>query len=264
MKAYRKAYSFDDMLLLPGYSDVLPSHVDISTQLTKKIRLSLPFLSAAMDTVTEKEMAIALAREGALGVIHKNMTAQEQAKQVGEVKRHGLLVGASVGINDHKRVEALLDAKCDLVVVDSAHGHSKNVLEAVKQAKHAGAQVCAGNVVTAEGARALVKAGADCVKAGVGPGSICLTRVVTGVGFPQLSAIFDTIECGVPVVADGGIRYSGDVTKALAAGAAAVMAGGLFAGTDEAPGQVVVQEGKKFKSYRGMGSISAMKKGSSS
>ena len=264
MKAYRKAYSFDDMLLVPKYSDMLPSQADVSTQLTKKIKLSLPILTAAMDTVTESKMAIAIAEEGGLGVIHKNLSAEEQAKHVASVKARRLLVGAAVGVNDDKRIEALLDAKCDLIVVDSAHGDSKNVLEAIKRAKGMGAQVCGGNVVTAEGARALVKAGADCIKTGVGPGSICTTRIVTGVGFPQFSAIVNTVECGVPVVSDGGIKYSGDLTKALAAGASAIMAGGLFAGTDEAPGEIFDIEGKKYKAYRGMGSITAMKKGSSS
>ncbi|MFH1056412.1 MAG: IMP dehydrogenase [Candidatus Micrarchaeota archaeon] len=264
MKAYRKAYSFDDMLLVPGYSEVLPSQVDLSTRLTKKITLKLPFLSAPMDTVTEKTMAIALAEEGALGVIHKNMPIEDQARQVAEVKSRKLLVGASVGVNDDKRVDALLEAKCDLIVVDSAHGHSRNVLQAVKRAKGVGAQVCGGNVVTKEGARALVKAGADCVKIGVGPGSICTTRIVTGVGFPQLSAVFETVGCGVPVIADGGVKYAGDAAKALAAGASAIMAGGLFSGTDEAPGELMLMDGKKFKSYRGMGSIAAMKRGSSS
>lgn len=264
MKTFRKAFSFDDMLLVPKYSEMLPSQADVSTQITKKIKLSLPVLTAAMDTVTEKEMAIAIAEEGGLGVIHKNLTAEQQAMHVKAVKQRKLLVAAAVGVNDDKRVEALLDAKCDLLIVDSAHGDSKNVLEAIKRAKGMGAQVCGGNVVTIEGARALVKAGADCVKVGVGPGSICTTRIVTGVGFPQLSAVFDTIECGVPVISDGGIKYSGDLTKALAAGASAVMAGGLFAGTDEAPGEIKEIDGKKYKSYRGMGSISAMKKGSSS
>ncbi len=224
MKAYRKAYSFDDMLLVPKYSEVLPSKADISTQITKKIKLSLPILTAAMDTVTEKQMAIAIAEEGGMGVIHKNLSIEEQAKHVAAVKARRLVVGAAVGVNDDKRVDTLLDAKCDLIVVDSAHGDSKNVLDAVKRAKAMGAQVCGGNVVTKEGARALVKAGADCVKVGVGPGSICTTRIVTGVGFPQLSAVFDTVECGAPVISDGGIKYSGDLTKALAAGASAVMA----------------------------------------
>jgi IMP dehydrogenase len=264
VKTYRKAYSFDDMLLVPKYSEILPSQADVSTQLTKKLRLKLPILSAAMDTVTEKNMAIALAEEGGMGVIHKNLSIEEQSMQVAFVKNKGLAVAAAVGVNDDKRIEALLNAKCGLIVVDSAHGDSKNVLDAIKRAKSMGAQVCGGNVVTKEGARALVKAGADCVKIGVGPGSICTTRIVTGVGFPQLSAVFETAGCGVPVVCDGGIRYSGDVAKALAAGASAIMAGGLFAGTDEAPGEIMNIEGKKFKSYRGMGSVSAMKRGSSS
>ncbi|HLC38191.1 MAG TPA: IMP dehydrogenase, partial [Candidatus Norongarragalinales archaeon] len=210
MKAYRKAYSFDDMLLVPKYSEILPSEIGVTTRLTKKISLKLPILSAAMDTVSEKQMAIALAEEGGLGVIHKNLSIEEQSAQVAEVKRRGLMVGAAVGVNDDKRIEALLNAKCDLVVVDSAHGDSKNVLRAIKRAKNMGAQVCGGNVVTKEGARALVKAGADCVKIGVGPGSICTTRIVTGVGYPQLSAVFETVGCGVPVICDGGIRYSGD------------------------------------------------------
>lgn len=391
-----EALTFDDVLLVPAYSQVLPREVNISTQLTKQIRLNIPVVSAAMDTVTDKKLAIALARQGGIGIIHKNMTIAQQAEQVRSVKRsesgmiidpvtlkkgatvgeaqalmrkhriggipiidegnhligiltnrdlrfeadydlsvldlmttknlvtapagttldqakqilqkhkieklpvvddnnilvglitykdimkvenypnsckdsYGrLVVGAAVGVTHDmiQRLQALVDVSVDVVCIDTAHGHSQGVLDAVKNAKthFPDLQIIGGNVATGEGAMALVKAGVDGVKVGVGPGSICTTRIVAGVGVPQLSAIYQAASAikgtGVPVIGDGGIRYTGDIVKAIAAGASTIMAGSLFAGVDEAPGETVIYEGRKFKIYRGMGSLGAMQKGS--
>lgn len=390
------AFTFDDVLLLPGRSDVLPKEVSVATWLTKKIRLNAPIMSAGMDTVTESKMAIAMAREGGIGIIHKNMSIQEQALEVDKVKRseHGvitdpfylspnhrvsdalelmeryhisgvpitdesgklvgiitnrdirferettkkisevmtkdrlvtgkmgismqdaleemrkykieklplvddggyltglitikdiqksekypnsakdgtgrLLAGAAVGVTKDalERIEALVKAKVDVIVVDTAHGHSVGVLDAVRRYKSEfpDLQIIAGNVATPEGTADLIRAGADAVKVGIGPGSICTTRVVTGVGCPQVTAIMRCAEAakefGVPIIADGGIKYSGDITKALAAGANVIMAGSLFAGTEESPGEEVLYEGRRYKEYRGMGSLGAMDAGS--
>jgi IMP dehydrogenase len=385
--------TFDDVLLEPGYSDVLPKDVDVRTQLSRNIRINIPILSSPMDTVTESELAIALAQEGGIGIIHKNMSIPQQTREVDKVKRsengiitdpvtlppdetvgkarrimeqqnisgvpitvngylRGILtrrdlrfltdnnqrlsevmtkdslvtapehttlveaeriltenkveklllvdenyklkglitikdidklmnfpnackdqrgrlrVGAAVGVNDYERAESLIRAGVDVLVVDSAHGHSANVIETVRQIKQRfGIEVIAGNVATAEGGKALVDAGADAVKVGIGPGSICTTRVISGVGVPQITAIYQVTRgianAGVPVLADGGIRYSGDMVKALAAGAHAVMIGGLFAGLAESPGQTILYKGRTFKTYRGMGSLGALGAGSS-
>ena len=391
-----EALTYDDVLLLPAYSEVLPRDADVSTQLTRRIRLNLPFLSAAMDTVTEAEMAIAMAQEGGIGIIHKNMSIRAQAELVRRVKRSesgmildpftlpqtatlgdakqlmrdnkiggipivdeqrrlkgiltnrdlrfekdlsrpvveimtsenlvtaaagtelsaaeeilqeskveklpvvdaegklvGLItyrdirkrrrspnackdqfgrlrVGAAVGVTPDllDRVAALAEAGVDVVSVDTAHGHSKGVLDAVRRIKgqFPDLEVIAGNVATAEGARALADAGADAVKVGVGPGSICTTRIIAGIGVPQLSAVLEAARglagTGVPLIADGGVKFSGDAVKALAAGAHSVMIGSLLAGTEEAPGDIIIYEGRKFKSYRGMGSVEAMEEGS--
>ena len=387
--------TFDDVLLVPSYSEVIPNQVDLSTNLTKKIRLNIPLMSAGMDTVTEHRMAIAMARQGGIGIIHKNMSIEAQAEEVDRVKRSEngvitdpfylspehtlkdandlmakfrisgvpitegkklvgiitnrdlkfeedfsrpirecmtsknlvtakegvtlkeakailakarveklpivdddfnlkglitikdiekqikyplsakddlgrLLCGAGVGItgNMMERVDALVKAHVDVIVVDSAHGHSRNILEAVKKIKAAypDLQVIAGNVATGAATRDLIKAGADAVKVGIGPGSICTTRVVAGIGVPQITAIMDCYaaakEYGIPVIADGGIKYSGDMTKALAAGANVCMMGSLFAGCDEAPGTFELYQGRKYKVYRGMGSLAAMENGS--
>lgn len=389
----KEGLTFDDVLLTPAYSRILPRDADVSTKLTKEIRLNIPLLSAAMDSVTEARMAIAVAQQGGIGVIHKNITIEEQAAMVDKVKkfetvvifkpktlepgqrvsdaleimkeenisgfpivkggvlvgiltnrdlrfetnpkrkieeimtrevvtapvgiliekakqilhRHrieklpvvdkkgrlrGLItvtdiekrekfpdsckdrlgrlrVGAAVGVSfdREERTEALLNAGADVIVIDTAHGHSKGVIDAVRSTKkNFKCQLIAGNVATAEGAEALIKAGVDAVKAGVGPGSICTTRVVTGIGVPQITAVMDAVSVakkkGVPVISDGGIKYSGDITKAIAAGAHSIMIGGLFAGTDESPGETVLFQGRTYKVYRGMGSIEAMKKGS--
>ncbi|OIO26600.1 guanosine monophosphate reductase [Candidatus Micrarchaeota archaeon CG_4_10_14_0_2_um_filter_55_9] len=276
----REALSYDDVLLVPQRSNASRRKADLATMFTKKIALKIPFCSAAMDTVTEKGMAIAIAEAGGIGVIHRNLSAEEQAGMVAKVKSiqgggdacvdsAGMLrVATAIGTNDLERVKALQEAGVDAVVIDRAHGHHESVLTAVKEIKAAfpGLQVVAGNVVTEEGARDLVEAGVDAVKVGVGPGAICTTRVVTGFGVPQLTAIMDAVRGagGVPVIADGGVKYSGDAAKALAAGASSVMMGSMFAGTDEAPGEVVEIDGKQFKNYRGMGSTAAMEKGSKS
>jgi len=387
--------TFDDVLLVPAASEVLPKEVDVSTHVTRKIKLNIPIMSAAMDTVTECRMAIAISREGGIGVIHKNMTIEQQVDQVDMVKRseHGvitnpfflspdhtlrdaedlmakyrisgvpicsdgklvgiitnrdlkfeedmsrpihevmttrnlitapvgttlqqakeilrshkieklplvdenfslkglitvkdiekaqtypnrsrddngrLLVAAAIGATGDflERAQELVNAGCDLLVLDSAHGHSKNILNAVSKVKEKlpGAQLVAGNIATAEGARALIDAGADCIKVGIGPGSICTTRVVAGIGVPQITAVYDAAcvahKFGVPVISDGGIKYSGDIVKALAAGADVVMLGSLLAGCDESPGEDEIFQGRKFKVYRGMGSIASMTKGS--
>ncbi|MBQ18727.1 MAG: IMP dehydrogenase [Planctomycetaceae bacterium] len=390
--AYR-GFTFDDVLLEPLYSAVMPSQVNIGSRLTRNIPLHLPIVSSPMDTVTESEMAIALAQEGGIGIIHKNMTLEQQSLAVDRVKRseHGVIVdpvtlppdasvmeasqimderniggvpitvkgilkgiltrrdlrfldspetrieevmtrenlvtapedttletaqrillenkveklllvdgdyrlkglitikdidknlrfplaskdprgrlrvGAAVGVSDFERVEALLEKGVDVLVVDSAHGHSQNVIETVKEIKRRhDIDVIAGNVASTEGAADLVKAGADAVKVGIGPGSICTTRIISGVGVPQLTAIANAAKAiadtNVPIIADGGIRYSGDITKALAAGAHTVMLGGLLAGLDESPGELILYQGRSFKRYRGMGSLGAMVKGSS-
>lgn len=394
-KIMKEGLTFDDVLLIPGASEVLPAQVDLHTRLTPSLKLNIPLLSAGMDTVTEGKMAISMAREGGIGIIHKNMTIEEQALEVDKVKRseHGvivdpfflspdhavsdalelmeryhisgvpitvkgklvgiitnrdirfvrdydklidevmtkenlvtakegvtmdeakevlmihkieklpiiddqgmlkglitikdiekaikypnsakddkgrLLVGAAVGVTADmlERVQALVRSKVDVVVVDTAHGHSKGVLEAVASIRkqYPELQIIGGNVATAEGTEALIKAGVNAVKVGIGPGSICTTRVVTGVGVPQITAIYDCSQAaaphGIPVIADGGIKYSGDIVKALAAGAHTVMIGSLFAGTEESPGETVIYKGRSFKTYRGMGSMGAMKEGS--
>ncbi len=390
-----KGITFDDVLLVPAYSEVTPNMVDLSTNLTQKIRLNIPMMSAGMDTVTEYQMAIAMARQGGIGIIHKNMSVEQQADEVDKVKRsengvitdpfylspdhtladanelmakyrisgvpitvgrklvgiitnrdlkfetdfskkisesmtsenlvtaqegvtleeakailgaarkeklpivdadfnlkglitikdiekqikypHSakdgqgrLLCGAAVGItaNMMDRVEALVKAKVDCVVVDSAHGHSKNILNAVRSIKAAypELQVIAGNVATGAATQALIDAGVDAVKVGIGPGSICTTRVVAGIGVPQITAVMDSYDVakqyGIPIIADGGIKYSGDMTKALAAGGSVCMMGSMFAGCDEAPGSFEIFQGRKYKVYRGMGSIAAMENGS--
>ena len=394
-KIIGEGITFDDVLLVPAYSEVIPNQVNVSTHLTKKVKLNIPFMSAGMDTVTEHRMAIAMARQGGIGIIHKNMSIEAQAEEVDKVKRsengvitdpfylspehtlkdadelmakfrisgvpitegkklvgiitnrdlkfeedyskkikecmtsehlvtakegvtmeeakrilakarveklpivdenfnlkglitikdiekqikypnsakddHGrLLCGAAIGItaNVLERTEALVNAKVDVVVLDSAHGHSANVINCVKmiKEKYPDLQVIAGNVATGEATRALIEAGVDAVKVGIGPGSICTTRVVAGIGVPQITAVMDCYavakEYGIPIIADGGIKYSGDMTKALAAGANVCMMGSIFAGCDEAPGTFELYQGRKYKVYRGMGSLAAMENGS--
>ncbi|MGA1610124.1 MAG: IMP dehydrogenase [Candidatus Nanopelagicaceae bacterium] len=258
--------TYDDVLLLPDASDVVPSEVDTKTQLTRNISLDIPLVSSAMDTVTESPMAIAMAKAGGIGIIHRNLSIDEQVTHVKLVKGAGLIVGAAVGVGDDgfARAQALIDAGIDVVVVDTAHGHHRAVLEAIEKIKNSyGEQeVIGGNVATRAGAQALINAGADAVKVGVGPGSICTTRVVAGVGVPQVTAIMEAAKAcrksDVPLIADGGLQYSGDIAKAIVSGADSVMLGSLLAGCDESPGELIEIQGKKYKTYRGMGSLGAM------
>ncbi len=278
------ALTFDDVLLVPAYSEVLPREVSTKARFTRNINLNIPIVSAAMDTVSEKAMAIMLARKGGISVVHKNMGIEAQARQIREVKEYPaegdkipcldaegkLRVAAGVGITADvlDRVTALVEAGVDAIVLDSAHGDSHGVVEALRKIKavYPELDTVVGNIATAEAAVRLIEAGADSLKVGIGPGSICTTRIIAGVGVPQISAIYDVAKAaegsGVPVIADGGLRYSGDIVKALAAGGDSVMIGSMFAGTDEAPGEIFEENGRKFKSYRGMGSVDAMKAGS--
>lgn len=258
--------TYDDVLLLPDASDVVPSEVETATQLTRNIRLSVPLVSSAMDTVTESAMAIAMAKAGGIGIIHRNLAVDEQVTHVKLVKGASLLVGAAVGVGDDgfERAQALIEVGVDVVVVDTAHGHHRAVLDAIERIKTAfpEQEVIGGNVATRAGAQALINAGADAVKVGVGPGSICTTRVVAGVGVPQITAIMEAakacLKSDVPLIADGGLQYSGDIAKAIVAGADSVMLGSLLAGCDESPGELIEIDGRKYKSYRGMGSLGAM------
>jgi len=262
--------TFDDVLLVPGYADFKRDETDISVKLSDKITLAIPLLSAPMDTVTNAAMAIKLGLLGGLGIIHRNMPVDTQSEEVRIAKKDTKLVGAAVGVGKDlsERIDELVKVGVDAVVVDSAHGYSKYVIEATKYVKehHKHLFVIAGNVATKEGAEALIEAGASCIRVGMGPGAICTTRIISGMGVPQLSAVMDVVQVsktrGISMIADGGIRYSGDVVKAMAAGADLVMIGSLFAGTLEAPGEMIEKDGKKYKSFRGMGSISAMKEGS--
>ena len=279
------ALTFNDVLLSPGQAGFFRSEISLKTNLTRDIKLDIPLVSSPMDTVTESELAIALAKLGGFGFIHRNLTIANQAKEVKKVKSQGLLVGAAVGSSAgyENRVNALVEAGVDVILIDSAHGFSKQVLQALKaiKRKYPKLPVIAGNVATAEGAEGLIKAGADGLRVGMGPGAICSTRLISGMGVPQITAIFGATEVArkhnVPVIADGGIINSGDITKALAAGASTVMLGRLFAATEESPGQIVhlkpedvparfrsIIKGEKmydFKQYRGMGSLAAMKRG---
>ncbi|MEK7605054.1 MAG: IMP dehydrogenase [Patescibacteria group bacterium] len=294
---FPQALTFDDVLLLPGYSEFSRGEITLSASLTRSIRLDSPFVSSPMDTVTESGLAIALAEFGGIGIIHRNLSVPDQATEVAKVKAKKLLVGAAVGANKgfEERVEALVKAKVDVIVIDSAHGYSEPILSALKHIKsHFPAlQVIAGNIATFDGAKALIEAGADGLRVGMGPGAICTTRVISGMGVPQVTALLETVRAakpqGIPVIADGGIKYSGDMVKALATGASTVMMGSFFASALESPGKVhellpdevpsrfksiATCGGKcetleihaqkhvyKFKEYRGMGSIAAMQKG---
>ena len=271
MVPIKEALTFDDVTLAPKYSEILPSQVDTSIKLSESLKLRIPLLSSAMDTVTESKMAVALAKAGGIGVIHRNLEIKKQIDEIKKVKKQKLLVGAAVGAgpNELKRAKEILKEGVNLIVVDTAHGHTKKVSEIVKlikKIKNKNTVLCAGNIATPEAAKFLLKLGVDIIKVGIGPGSICTTRLVAGIGVPQLSAIL-SVRNGiknkkVKIIADGGIKYSGDLAKAFAAGADAVMIGSLFAGTDEAPGKIIKRNGKYYKSFRGMGSVGAMNKGS--
>ncbi|KGH82620.1 IMP dehydrogenase [Oenococcus oeni] len=279
--------TFDDVLLIPAKSEVTPDQVQLGTDLTPSLHLNIPILSAAMDTVTESPMAIQLALNGGLGVIHKNMLLTEQAKEVSKVKQavidfdkypdaatdeYGrLIVAAGVGVTNDTldRVKDLVEAGADAIIVDSAHGHSEGVLRKIREIRetYPTLNIIGGNIATGAGAQAIFEAGADVAKVGIGPGSICTTRVVAGVGVPQITAITDAAEVASKykktIIADGGAKWSGDIVKAIAAGGNAVMLGSMLAGTQEAPGEVIVgEDGNKYKTYRGMGSMAAMQNGS--
>ena len=272
MVPIKEALTFDDVTLAPKYSNILPSDVDTSIKLTDTLKLKIPLLSSAMDTVTESKMAIAIAKAGGLGIIHRNLDLKKQVLEIKKVKKQNLLVGAAIGAgpNEFKRAELILKENVDMVVVDTAHGHTKKVAEIIKfikRLKNKKTALCAGNIATPDAAKFLIKLGVDIIKVGIGPGSICTTRLVAGIGVPQLSAILN-VRNGikknkVKIISDGGVKYSGDLAKAFAAGADAVMIGSLFAGTDETPGRLIKRNGKLFKSFRGMGSVGAMNKGSS-
>ncbi len=280
-KFAKKGLTFDDVLLIPAESHVLPNEVKLDTKLAPNLQLHIPLISAGMDTVTEGNMAIAMAENGGLGVIHKNLSIEAQVDEVKKAKgktvdpnlphpavdnQGRLLAAAAVGVTSDtfERAESLLEAGADAIVIDTAHGHSAGVLRKIKEIREhfPNATLIAGNVATGEGTAALFDAGVDVVKVGIGPGSICTTRIVAGVGVPQITAIYDAASVaqkyGKKIIADGGIKYSGDVVKALAAGGNAVMLGSMFSGTTEAPGTIFTNEGKQFKSYRGMGSVGAM------
>lgn len=280
-KFAKKGLTFDDVLLIPAESHVLPNEVKLDTKLAPNLQLHIPLISAGMDTVTEGNMSIAMAENGGLGVIHKNLSIEAQVEEVKKAKsktvdpnlphpavddQGRLLAAAAVGVTSDtfERAESLLEAGADAIVIDTAHGHSAGVLRKIKEIREhfPNATLIAGNVATGEGTAALFDAGVDVVKVGIGPGSICTTRIVAGVGVPQITAIYDAASVaqkyGKKIIADGGIKYSGDVVKALAAGGNAVMLGSMFSGTTEAPGTIFTNEGKQFKSYRGMGSVGAM------
>ena len=270
MGTIKESLTFDDVLLIPQYSNVLPSQTDISLNLTKNISLSVPFLSSAMDTVTESKMAIAIAKEGGIGIIHRNLTIKKQIKELSKVKKKLLPVGAAVGTNKEDLVRArdLIDNGCDLIVIDTAHGHSEKVLRMLSRLKKINYKIpiCVGNIATGEAAKKLYNFGADIIKVGIGPGSICTTRMVAGIGVPQISAIMEVKKTlknkKIKIISDGGIKFSGDIAKALAACADAIMMCSIFAGTDESPGKKFKVKGKIYKQYRGMGSIGAMSSGS--
>jgi len=285
MDTFKTALTFDDVLLRPRYAGFLRSDINLSVQLTPRVKLASPLVSAPMDTVTEARLAIALAEQGGIGIVHRNLTIKDQAKEVAAVKAKGFQVGAAVGSSSgfEERVKALVDAGADVILVDSAHGHSLKVISTLSYIKDKfDIDVIAGNVATEDGARALINAGADALRVGMGPGAICTTRIVSGMGVPQLTALIETCQVAqrhnVPVIADGGITHSGDVVKALAAGASCVMFGRMFAACEESPGKThmlhadhvphrfrsIVDDPTKeycFKEYRGMGSVAAMKKG---
>ena len=270
MEAIKEALTFDDVLLLPRYSNVLPSDTKLSLNFTNNIKLKVPFFSSAMDTVTESRMAIAMAKAGGMGIIHRNLKIKKQCQEVEKVKNFNLNVGAAIGTNldDLTRAKSLIDNGVDLIVIDTAHGHSQKVLKTLStiKKKFTKIPICVGNIATGEAAKKLYNFGADIIKVGIGPGSICTTRMVAGIGVPQITAIMEVSKAlkgkKTKIISDGGIKFSGDIAKALAAGADAIMMGSIFAGTEESPGKKFKYKGKLYKQYRGMGSIGAMSAGS--
>ena len=270
MDAIKDSLTFDDVALVPQYSSVLPSETITSTKLAHNLILQTPLISSAMDTVTESEMAIALSKSGGIGIIHRNLSIEKQVREVKKVKKNNFLVGAAIGVNskDIERADELSKAKVDIIVIDTAHGHTQKVLYMIKKIKKKLKKcvLCAGNIATGKAAKFLADSGVDIVKVGIGPGSICTTRLVTGIGVPQLSAVLQVKKAlknyKTRIISDGGIKFSGDIAKAIAAGADAVMIGSLFSGTTESPGKIFKRKGKLFKNFRGMGSVGAMSIGS--
>ena len=271
MEPIKEALTFDDVLLVPKFSNILPQETNLSISLGRNLDLKFPFISSAMDTVTEAKMAIAMSKSGGLGVIHRNLSIKNQSKNVYKVKKQKLTVGAAVGTSstDIDRAKSLIDNGVDILVIDTAHGHSSKVIKTLTKIRKIKSKVkiCVGNIASGEAAKKLYNEGAEILKVGIGPGSICTTRMVAGIGVPQISAIREVKEAlkktKIKIISDGGIKFSGDIAKALGAGADAIMMGSIFAGTEESPGKKYKFKNKVFKSYRGMGSIGAMSAGSS-
>mgnify|MGYP001218354854 CR=1 FL=1 len=271
MEPIKEALTFDDVLLLPQFSTIVPANTNLNVNLSKTINLKLPFISSAMDTVTESRMAIAMAKSGGIGIIHRNLNIKKQCNEIIKVKKNNLKVGAAIGTSftELNRAKNLMDAGADMIVIDTAHGHSNNVLQMLKKIKKFSSKItiCVGNIATGDAAKLLYNSGADILKVGIGPGSICTTRMVAGIGVPQITALLNVKKAmnkkKVKIISDGGIKFSGDIIKAIAAGADAIMMGSIFAGTDESPGKIFKLKNKLYKFYRGMGSIGAMSSGSS-
>jgi len=271
MEVIKEALTFDDVLLAPRYSSILPSETNLHSDLGYNLKLKIPFISSAMDTVTESTMAIAIAQKGGLGIIHRNLSIKDQSKEIRKVKKKNLLVGAAVGTGSDEliRIKSAIDENVDLIVIDTAHGHSEKVIKILSKIKKLNLKIpiCVGNIATAEAALKLYNEGADILKVGIGPGSICTTRMIAGIGVPQISAVLEIKKSmknkNIKIISDGGIKFSGDIVKGIAAGADAIMMGSIFAGTEESPGKKYKYKNKFYKSYRGMGSIGAMSAGSS-
>ena len=270
MGSIKDSLTFDDVSLIPQESSVVPNETITKITLHKRLNLQIPLISSAMDTVTESKMAIAIAKMGGIGVIHRNLSADAQVSEIKKVKKSKFLVGAAIGVNnnDLDRVKKLIEANVDMIVIDTAHGHTQKVSKMIYKVKKITKKIplCAGNIATGKAAKFLASCGVDIVKVGIGPGSICTTRLVAGVGVPQLSAILDVKKAlgksKTKIISDGGIKFSGDLAKAIAAGADAVMIGSLFSGTTESPGKILKRKGKLYKTFRGMGSAGAMSVGS--
>ena len=270
MGVIKDSFTFDDVTLVPQYSSVLPSETITITKLSNNLKLQIPLMSSAMDTITESKMAIAISKSGGIGVIHRNLSIEKQVIEVQKVKKSNCLVGAAIGVNpkDLERAEELSRVKTDLIVIDTAHGHTQKVLNMISRIKKKleNCTLCAGNIATGKAAKFLADSGVDVVKVGIGPGSICTTRLVAGIGVPQLSAVLEVKKAlknyKTKIISDGGIKFSGDLAKAIAAGADVVMIGSLFSGTIESPGKIIKHKGKLYKNFRGMGSVGAMSVGS--
>ena len=270
MGAIKDSLTFDDVSLVPQHSSVLPSETKTFNKLCDKLNLQIPLMSSAMDTVTESRMAIAISKLGGIGVIHRNLSIEKQVMEVKKVKKNNYLVGAAIGVSpvDFESAEELFKVKTDLIVIDTAHGHTQKVLNMIKKIKKKlnNTTLCAGNIATGKAAKFLADCGVDIVKVGIGPGSICTTRLVAGIGVPQLSAVLEVKKAlknyKTKIISDGGIKFSGDLAKAIAAGADAIMIGSLFSGTIESPGKIIKHKGKLYKNFRGMGSVGAMAAGS--